>query len=113
MEQTKPGQKTQYNEGLEPHSEADDGVSVTSRSVQDGSLFDQFTDASHPDAPETVAPETNADESAMLDEHAAPPGVDDEAREAEKARLRAALRHNQDRRSLPSEREAVDDNRHK
>jgi hypothetical protein len=108
MAQSEPRRKTRDNQGLEPHSEADDPVSTHASAIREASLFDQFADDSHPDSPETVAPETNADDM----EEGGSPGVDLEAREAEKERMRTALRKNHDRRSLPPDRDTWDSNRH-
>jgi hypothetical protein len=108
MAQSEPRRKTRDNQGLEPHSEADEPVSTHTSAIREASLFDQFADDSHPDSPETVEPETNADDM----EEGGSPGVDAEAREAEKERMRTALRKNQDRRSLPADRDNWDSNRH-
>jgi hypothetical protein len=112
MANPKPTPKTRDTAGLEPHSEADEAVTTLSGVTRDTSLFDQFADDSDPDSPKTVEPDTNADDVAALDEHRAPAGIDEDARELEKARLKAALRANPDRRSLPMDRETWDDNRH-
>lgn len=104
--------KTRDNEGLEPHAESDEPLTATAQGIRDASLFDQFSDESHPDAPETVEPEITADEVAALDEHQGPAGVDGDAREAEQQRMREALRQNRDRRSVPSDQDTWDRNRH-
>jgi len=108
MAQAEPRRKTRDNQGLEPHSEADEPVSTHASTIREASLFDQFADDSHPDSPETVAPETSADDM----EEGGSPGVDVEAREAAKERMRTALRKNHDRRSLPPDRDTWESNRH-
>lgn len=92
-------------------SEPEQDVDLTNNGVREASLFDRGVGGDAP-LPDTRAPLVDADESTDLDEHAGPSNVDPEAREEEMRRMREALRKNPDRRSVSSDRETWEANRH-
>jgi hypothetical protein len=93
-----------------PSETESDELALTTNDVRSGSLFDEPKGDYEPSGA-TREPEIMADESAMLDEHRPPPGVDEEARAAEMARMRAVLRGERDRTSVRDEARSADSRR--
>lgn len=86
-----------------------DELSLTANTVRSASLFDEPKGPYETDG--TREPDLVTDESAVFDEHRGGTNVDDDARADEKARLRAKLRGERDRRDVQADAAAWEDNR--